>query len=264
MQLVDRGTGAPVVFIPGLQGRWEYMRRGVDALAKSCRVITFSLCDEPVSGRRFDPAKGLDNFLDQIEDALDACGVDRAAICGLSFGGLIALHFAARRTDRAASLILVSTPGPDWHLRRSHEMYTRRPWLFAPVFFAGMPGRLRAEFKAALPDRRERWTFTVEQLATLAKAPVSPVRMARRAHMIGEADRQTICGQISCPTLIVTGEPELDRVVPVASTSAYARLIPGADLVQLNRAGHLGCLTRPREFTAIVKKFLDERHHAAA
>jgi 3-oxoadipate enol-lactonase len=264
MQIVDRGAGTPVVFIAGLQGRWEYMRRGVDALAEACRVITFSLCDEPVSGHLFSPAKGLDNFLDQIESALDTCGVARAAICGVSFGGLVALHFAARRKERAASLILVSTPGPDWHLRRSHEIYARRPWLFAPLFFAGMPGRLRAEFEAALPSVTERWRFEFEQLRTLVKAPLSPARMAQRARMIGEADRLAICEEISCPTIVVVGEPELDRVVPVKSTAAYARLIHGASLVQLDRTGHLGCLTRPREFTAIVKRFLDERAHAAA
>ena len=48
--MIDRGSGTPVVLVPGIQGRWEWMRPAVDALAARCRVLTFSLCDEPTSG----------------------------------------------------------------------------------------------------------------------------------------------------------------------------------------------------------------------
>ena len=47
MKIVDRGSGIPIVVIPGIQGRWEWMSPTVDALAARCRVITFSLADEP-------------------------------------------------------------------------------------------------------------------------------------------------------------------------------------------------------------------------
>ena len=40
MTIVDRGRGLPVVLIPGVQGRWEYLRPAVDALAGICRVLT--------------------------------------------------------------------------------------------------------------------------------------------------------------------------------------------------------------------------------
>ena len=48
MDLVDRGSGPPLVLIPGLQGRWEYLRPAVDALSASFRVLTFSLDDRVV------------------------------------------------------------------------------------------------------------------------------------------------------------------------------------------------------------------------
>ena len=264
VHIIDRGSGPPIVFVPGLQGRWEYMRRGIDALAEVCRVITFSLCDEPSAGFPFDRRKGIDAFVDQIAAALDERGVPRAAICGLSFGGLIALRFAARHPDRTSSLILVSTPGPGWHLRPAHEMYARLPWLFAPLFFAGMPQRLRAEFAAALPEARARRSFKWEQVRTFLRAPLLPSRLAARARIAAAAVGSDDCSAVSTPTLIVTGEPTLDRVVPVVQTREYARLIPGAQLVQLDCTGHLGCLTRPREFAAIIRKFLERSHHAAA
>ena len=90
------------------------MKPAIDALAQRCRVITFSLADEPSAAARFDPQRGFWCYVDQVRDALDAAGVDRAAICGVSYGGLIAAVFAARYPDRASSLVLVSALPPSW------------------------------------------------------------------------------------------------------------------------------------------------------
>lgn len=244
-----------LVFIPGLQGRWEYMKRAVDALAESFRVVTFSLADEPVAGAVFDSLRGMDSYVDQIEGKLDQLGLTRAAICGVSLGGLIALHFAARRPERTSALILASTPGPRWTMGPAQRLYARFPRLSAPLFFAGLPRRLRAELISAVPDRRERMTLAWEQARTLARAPLSPSRMAARALVIGAADRVSDCARVTSPTLIVTGESRLDRIAPVEGSSEYARMIAGARLVQLERTGHLGCVTRPREFAALLADF---------
>ena len=71
MRVIESGNGPPLVLVPGLQGRWEYMQPGVDELARSFRVITFSLCGEPTSGLALDPARGLDNYVHQITQALE-------------------------------------------------------------------------------------------------------------------------------------------------------------------------------------------------
>src|SRR5712692_6786756 len=109
MHIIERGTGDPLVVIPGLQGRWEYVRPAVDALSRWFRVITFPLCGEPSSGLEFNPARGFDNYTGQVLDALGSAGLDRATICGISFGGLIALRCAAAHPERTRALILAST-----------------------------------------------------------------------------------------------------------------------------------------------------------
>ena len=68
---------------------------------------------------------------------------------------------------------------------------------------------------------------------------------------------------VHVPTLVVTGEPSLDRVVPPALTLDYLRLWPHAQHVTLPRTGHLGIITRPREFADIVTSFLDRSAHGA-
>ena len=46
MRIIERGSGTPIVVVPGVQGRWEYFAPAIDALARSFRVVTFSLCGE--------------------------------------------------------------------------------------------------------------------------------------------------------------------------------------------------------------------------
>ena len=97
MRIVDEGAGTPVVLVPGVQGRWEWMKPTVDALARRCRVITFSLADEPTCEGSFDPETGFDCYVRQIGDAMDAARIGQATICGVSYGGPRS-HRAGSRT----------------------------------------------------------------------------------------------------------------------------------------------------------------------
>ncbi len=112
MQVIERGRGAPIVFIQGLHGRWEYARLTVDALAKHFRVITFSLNDEPSADYAFDPSRPFDSHAAQVGAAMDAAGCDRAVVCGQSFGGLVALRFAALHPSRTEAMIRATLRGP--------------------------------------------------------------------------------------------------------------------------------------------------------
>ena len=113
------------------------MRPTVDALAKHCRVITFSLADEPTSGARFDEASGIWSYVQQVSDVLDATGLRDAAICGISYGGLIAAAFAARHPDRVSSLILMSAIPPSWKPDARALFLMRAPILLSPLFCLG-------------------------------------------------------------------------------------------------------------------------------
>lgn len=257
MEVIARGTGTPLVLVPGVQGRWEYLRPAVDALAEHFRVLTFSLAGERTSGQRYDRARGFDGFADQVDAVLDSEGLASAIVCGLSFGGLVALRYAATRPSRTSALVLVSTPAPGWHLRRRHDIYARLPWLFGPIFFAEAPWRVRSELNASIPDRAERRRFQREQLRTFLRAPLSPARMAIRARLIGELDGLAQCRRVTSPTLVLTGEPGLDHVISRDGGSAYATLIANAQGVVMPATGHLGLVTKPRLFAATIRAFVD-------
>lgn len=258
-EIVERGTGAPVVVVPGIQGRWEYSRGLVNALAEHARVITFSLCDEREACDT--NGSGMDVFAAQVESALDRLDVSRAAIVGVSFGGLVALRFAATRPRRTSALVMISAPGPQWHLRPRHEWYARLPWIFGPVFLAETPFRLRREVVTALPNRLERRAYVRAQLRTITEAPVSFGRMAARARLIGRYDRVADSVRVASPTLVLQGDDALDHVTGSGGTDRYAQLIAGARLVQMEGTGHLGSVTRPAECAGIVHRFLDAAKH---
>lgn len=256
--MIDRGSGVPVVLIPGMQGRWEWMAPAVDALSERCRVVTYSLCGEPGSGRELDPALGFDNLTRQLEETIDRVGIERAVVCGVSFGGLVALRFAAEHPERTAGLALVSTPGPLWRADARVRRHVRWPRLLAPWFVVTAPLRVIPEITAAFTARAEAASFFVRHSARVAAAPLAPVRTAERVRMLMALNPAADCVKVGAPTLVVTGESALDRVVSADGTREYVRAIPGAEYVLLERTGHIGLVTRPDRFAEIIGGFADK------
>ena len=250
------GSGTPIVLIPGLQGRWEWMRPAVAALARHHHVITFSLCDERTSPFPCEPAKAFENYISQVETALERAKIDRAVIAGVSYGGLIATEFAARHADRVSALVLANALHASWQPDSRQQQFLDSPLRSVPMFLAGAAGRARAELLAALPGFGDRMRFTVAQGARCVMAPTSPAKMARRIAW-SRAHRFTAAGRVSTPTLIVTGEPQLDRVVPVDVSRRYLNDFADAEHVVLERTGHNGLVTRPDAFAGIVERFVN-------
>jgi pimeloyl-ACP methyl ester carboxylesterase len=256
--IVDRGTGAPVIVIPGVQGRWEWMKPGIDALSREVRVITFSLADEPSATAAFDEAAGFSNYVEQVRGVLDARGLDRAAICGVSFGGIIAATFAARYPSRVSSLLLVSALPPSWRPDNRASRYLRHPWLLTPAFCLGSLSLYR-EIAAA----NDTWWSGVTAACGAGLNVLShmfhPGRMARRVHLLSSMGRiDAELSRVKVPTMIVTGEESLERVVPPRVTREYLAIWPHARVETLARTGHLGLITRPREFAALISRFVSE------
>jgi len=260
MNIIDRGEGTPVVLIPGIQGRWEWMKPAVDALAERCRVVTFSLADEPSSWGRFDEHHGFQCYVEQVREALDTAGIRKAAICGVSYGGLIAVAFAARHPDRASSLVLVTALPPSWKPNRRVRFYLHAPRLLAPLFMLASL-RMYREIAAASTGAARSVSEGVGIGWLCVTHMFSPSRMARRVRLLksldpdGELARSA--ARLTTPALVITGEPTLDRVVPVTATHEYLRLWPQASAATISRTGHLGSMTRPSELARLVVPFAE-------
>ena len=262
MNLVDRGTGAPIVIIPGVQGRWEWMRPAVEALAERNRVITFSLADEPTSEARFDETRGFWSYVDQVRDALVDARLERAAICGVSYGGLIATAFASHHPEMVASLVLVSALPPSWRPDRRLQFYVSHPWLTTPAFCLGA-FRLYREIAAANDTTFHGALAAARHGSNVLRHMFHPIRMANRVALFERARIGAELGRVKANVLVITGEDRLERVVPPRFTREYLGIWPHARSVTLSRTGHLGLITRPGEFASIVSSFVAESENGA-
>jgi pimeloyl-ACP methyl ester carboxylesterase len=257
MRIIDRGSGIPVVLIPGIQGRWEWMVPAIEALAQCCRVITFSLGDEPSSGFAVDTSRGIDNYMHQLDAVFAHTALDNAVLIGVSFAGPIAMEYAVRRPERVNALLLVSALPPDWTPDRRARFYMRAPRLFSPLFFVDAPIRASRELRAALPRVADRLWFGLQQTRRLVLYFLSPTRMTTRLKWLGQFHFSDPA-LFTKPVMIITGEPGLDRVVRPELTTRYLRALPHAQHHVLTGTGHLGTVTKPNEFALLVQRFLSE------
>jgi len=246
------------VLVPGLQGRWEWMQPAVARLAERFRVVAYSLCDERTSGFGCEPTLGFANYVRQLDEVLDRARLDRATLVGVSYGGLIATEFAATHAARVSGLVLASALPTDWTPDARARFYLRAPRLLSPLFVLTAPMRLQPEIRAAFPDVAGRLGFMLRHGVRVARSPLSPPKMARRirwaaAHAFADPSA------VTAPVLVVTGEPELDRVVPVEVSRRNLARLKTARHVVLPRTGHLGIVTRPDGFRDVVQRFVAER-----
>lgn len=244
----------PIVLIPGIQGHWQWMQPTVEVLRSAGDVRTFSLNIE--DGTR-DP---FDRWTAEVDAAIESTGHTQAVVVGVSFGGLVAVHYASTRPDRTAAVILVSAPSPRMTLASAESMLVRRPLTLLPLlpFFAYRAvARLLPEIAAAHDTWAARLRFVAAYGWQVLRRPLVPHQSARWVRAWQSRDLVDACRRVTARTLVVTGEPHLDRVVPVASTRDYLGLIPGATAASLPRTGHLGVVSRPATFTELVDDFIN-------
>jgi pimeloyl-ACP methyl ester carboxylesterase len=259
--MMDEGSGPPIIVIPGLQGRWEWMLPALRALVPTCRTISYSLAGDVGSECQPDRTLGFETYVQQLDRIFERTGLVRAVLCGVSYGGFIALRYAATRPERVSGLVLVSAPAPGWVPSARQQRYLARPRLSAPLFVLSAPARLWREIRSAIPSWTERIRFSLVHGARVAAAPLVPTLAAARIAAQQAADFSDDAAQVKAPTLVVTGDDDLDRVVPPSVTRSYLTSIDGARYEQLTGTGHIGLMTQPDRFAQLVSNFVHANHY---
>jgi 3-oxoadipate enol-lactonase len=252
-----RGDGPSLVLVPGMQGRWEWMTPTVEALARRFRVATYSLCGEPGAP----PLRAsFEADLARLDEACRALGPEPVVLVGVSFGGRIAVHYAARHPDRVRALVLASAPGPGFTLPPRQARWLAWPRLSLPAFVLTAPGRARPELRNVFPSWIDRLRFSVGMLRHVLLAPMSSTRAAQRIQLALADDVANVARQVRVPTLLVTGEDDLDRLVPPESTRRYRTCIADTEVARLDGTGHMGVITRASQFASLVARFVRPDH----
>jgi pimeloyl-ACP methyl ester carboxylesterase len=230
----------------------------IRALGVHHRVLSFSLDECP---EHRNPSGVFDGWVDEIDAILDRAKERRAVIAGVSFGGLIAARYAARRPGRTVALVMASSPSPRMRLDERSAAYLRHPRMALPLFAARAFMRLVPETFAARLTWTSRVRFLAGHIGRVLHAPLYPSRMAHWVRAWMSVDMEADCRLVTAPTLVITGEPHLDRVVPVSQTLEVCAYIKDATHVVLRRTGHIGVVSRPVEFAELVTAFIHAQRH---
>jgi 3-oxoadipate enol-lactonase len=235
------GTGTAVLLVMGLGLPAAAWWRTVPILARSLRVIAF---DNRGCGRS-DRPPGPYALADMAADAvavLDAAGIDRAHVYGVSMGGMIAQEVGLRYPDRVRALVLGATsPGgpaataPDadtigFLQRRPNLPDEEGRWASVPYVYSSRTRREAGHRISEDLTRRQRFSFHADGYRAQIAAAI--------AH-----DAHARLGGIAAPTLVVHGLE--DRMIPPDNARALAAAIPGAELRLLEDAAHLYTTDEP-------------------
>lgn len=239
----QHGEELPMLFLHGVGSDKSVWQPQLEAFGHFQHVIA---ADYPGYGESdFHPDATRDDFAFTMLALLDALGIERAHICGLSLGGVIAIAMAARAPDRIASLTLADTFAIHPEGQAIHDRS------IAGAEMHGMGGLADARVDALLgsdppPGLRE------EVVSTMAEIPLAAYRLGARAVWL--ADQRARAAAIDAPTLILCGEE--DQITPPALSEDLAGLIPHARLAFIAGAGHLANAERPTTFNARLREHL--------
>jgi 3-oxoadipate enol-lactonase len=251
------GVGAPVLLIAGQGMTLDAWWRTVPVLARSFQVLAFDNRDIGRSSHWPWPYVVPQMAEDAIA-VLDAAGVERAHIYGVSLGGMVAQEVALRHPERVETLVLGATtaggpgsvlaePQPLTYFVRAGAMAAEEAeWAAVPYSYSVRTRRHYGERIAQ--DIAERVKNQTETLTYL--------------HQVGAAASHNTAGrlrEINAPTLVVHGEE--DAIVPPRNGQQLAQAIPNAEFKSWPNAAHLYITDEPRA-DRYVRKFL-ERHTAA-
>jgi pimeloyl-ACP methyl ester carboxylesterase len=249
------GEGDPIVLIHGFPSSMFAFHRLGPILARRHRVIALDLPGLGLSHRDHRRAFSIDAHAARIVALLDALGIPRASLLGVSMGGGVAQRVAAARPERVDRLVLVAS------VDESDRRRWRWPWfqLLAMSVSLRLPPLTRFVVRIGLLVSAEHAaTVTDSVVDTYTRPLLRPgtirclwrfVRDNRRASALDLA-------RVRAATLVVSAGR--DRIVPAAETARLARGIPDARHAILPEASHLLAVERPEELAGIVEAFLDE------
>lgn len=264
--VVELGSGPPVVFVHGLGGSWQnWLENLVQTADAGFRAIAVDL---PGFGHSEMPAEkiSISNYGRWIDALLTELGVDEPIrLVGNSMGGFIGLEVAIRFSQRVEQLVLVSAAGISIEHERNERVLdvlyrTERIGAMATAWvatrsdtLARRPGMRRALLRlvAAHPDRLD--ARLASELVRGSGTPgFVPALDALTAYPIRDRLQE-----IGCPTLVVWGT--LDRLVPVKDADVFEELIPDARKVVFEDTGHVAMLEQPDRFNQLLLDFLAEK-----
>jgi 3-oxoadipate enol-lactonase len=241
--VAEQGSGGtPIIFLHGVGSDKSVWWPQLQHFGSARRALAF---DYPGYGDSDPAAPGTsrDHYAAAILAAMDALGIAKAHVCGLSLGGVVAIAMHAAAPQRCASIVIADSFAvhPD-----GRGIYERS--LAASKDMRTM-AQARVEVLLAQPADRGLRAQLVETMAR-----IDPAAFRIGAEAVWLADQRERLPGIRVPALVIVGGE--DKVTPPDLSRQLADAIAGAELRILAGAGHLANLEKADEFNALLEAFL--------
>jgi pimeloyl-ACP methyl ester carboxylesterase len=248
----DTGSGPVIVWIPGTGLRGSSWQLQTEHFADRFRCLTVDLRGSGET-RGGDEQFTVADLAHDVARWLDALGVERATVVGLSLGSAVAQELALARPDLVTELVLVATwssSSTEHHIRRHFEsrLYALE---HGPLDVYGQFG-----FWMSSPTLYDHEPERQAEVERLLKTHMSTNLAGTAGHFRADLSHETRdrLGSISCRTLVVHGNEDL--ITLPWYNRAVADRVPGAVLATIPAAGHLSWFERPDELNALIDGFL--------
>ncbi|HEV8406617.1 MAG TPA: alpha/beta fold hydrolase [Sphingomicrobium sp.] len=240
----ETGTGeaVPIIFLHGVGSDKSVWGPQLAHFGRNRRAVAF---DYPGYGDS-DPAPDgttRDDYASAIISAMHELGIDRAHICGLSLGGVVAIAMHHADAKRCASLALADT----------FAVHPQGRAIYERAMTASENLRAMAEARVdmllaqpAVPRLRREIVETM--------AGIDPAAYCIGAEAVWLADQRERAKQIRVPALVLVGDQDL--ITPPELSHQLAGLILNARMQLIEDAGHISNLEKPAEFNHAVERLI--------
>ena len=271
----ERGT-PPVIFLHGGPGynSYSFSVQAGPALEQSLRMVYLDQRGAGKSERPWNGQYSLATLASDIDEIRKGLGVPKVSIIGHSFGGTLALEYAATYPDQVARVVIVSGASD-----LSAACGARRKWLeenrAAAVArlvadTAARKGRPVTNCTVAFEAIKDRDDFAVYNQSVMFPNPaigrtLDSLDAASGLRNTGEQQRALFANgllehrfdkpaRLTMPVLIIAGAH--DFAIGLDQQRALAKILPQATILEYERAGHFLYLDEPDRFTRDVTNFL--------
>jgi pimeloyl-ACP methyl ester carboxylesterase len=257
------GSGPPFVKAANWMNHLEYdwkspvWRHLMDEFSRDHQLIRYDERGTGLSDRRADDIS-FEAFVNDLEAVVDATGIERFPLFGISQGGPVAIAYANRHPEKVSQLILLGSFATGWK---------RIPNLSK----AAMEKRqaevtlIRHGWGNENPAFRQFWTTLcipggspdeIDSFNELQKVSTSPETAARIFEALGEIDVSSLLPKLRLPVLVLHARQ--DATVGFEDGRRIASSVPGARFVPLESKNHLLMGHEPawERFVSEVRRFL--------
>ncbi len=255
---LEAGSGPLLlVLIHGFPLHAEMWEPQLEAVPRGWRIVAPDLRGfgpaAASASRRAEAAPSLDDYADDVLALMDALGLARAVIGGLSMGGYVTFALFRKAPERFAGVVLADTrPQPDTDEGRANRQ-TMRDVLARD----GVDAVVRDMLPTLVGESTRRQRPDVERrVHALASVNGRDGLDAALVAMMHRPDSTPQLGAMRGPSLVVVGAE--DALTPPAEAQRMQQAIAGARLQVVPEAGHLSNLENPAAFNAALFQFLKE------